>query len=57
MVVEGGSSMDIADTRMKECNDLCGGLYNSVEAGNKRGELASGGVVAQCVSKFVTQMQ
>lgn len=49
--------MDIADTRMKECNDLCGGLYNSVEAGNKRGELASGGVVAQCVSKFVTQMQ
>lgn len=47
ITLPGASSVDIADTRMMECNDLRGGLHNSTETGNKWEELASREAVAQ----------
>lgn len=41
--------MDIADTRMMECNDLCGVLHNSTETGNMWEKLASREAIAQLV--------
>lgn len=52
ITLPGASSVDIADTRMMECNDLCRGLHNSTETGNKWEELASREAIAQHIVRI-----
>lgn len=50
ITLPGALSVDIADTRMMECNDHCRGLHNSTETGNKWEELASREAIAQHIA-------
>ncbi len=55
----GATSMDIDDSQMMECNNLCRGHHNNTETGNKREQLASREVIAQCTArvKVMTHMK
>lgn len=45
--------MDTADTRMMECNNLCGGLNNCTKTGNEWEALASREAIAQYISSLI----